>query len=179
MLVIVSNHLLKRTKIILPRDHVVIRINVAWIPTKKELTELLGDIKHDIFLDYPLGRSKPPRPKLSLDEVIGLIPSFSHINYFAVSNVEDPIAVARIKSRLPEGVELVPKIETRKGIESLPEIIDSIKAKYIMLDKEDLYVNVHHDQLQFDALVKKARIACKKKKVGVLELQGVVFAPHE
>jgi len=179
MLVIVSNHLLERTKIILPRDHVVIRINVAWIPTKKKLTDLLRTIKHDIFLDYPLGRSKPPRPKLSLDEVIKLIPSFSHIKYFAVSNVEDPVAVAKIKARLPKNIELVPKIETKKGIEWLPKIIDSIDAKHIMLDKEDLYVNVRHDQRAFDALVKKARMSCKKKGVGVLELQGVVFAPHD
>lgn len=179
MFVVVSNHLLQKTKIVFPRDHVVIRINVAWIRSKKKLVELLGSIKHDIFLDYPLGRSKPPRPTLSLDQVIALTPAFPNIKFFAVSNVEDPVAIAKIKSRLPRHIELVPKIETKKGVDRLPAIIDSIKTKHIMLDKEDLYVNIHHNQALFDALVKKARSSCKKKGVKVLELQGVVFAPHE
>ena len=180
MFIVVSNHVLvKAAKIILPKDHVVIRVNVAWVPTKKKLMDILGSIKHDIFLDYPLGRTKPPQPKLSLDQVIALIPQFPNIKFFAVSNVESPSAIAKIKSRLPAHIELVPKIETRKGVNQLPQIIDSIKTKHIMLDKEDLYVNIHHNQKQFDGLVKKARQTCKKKGVGVLELQGVVFAHHE
>lgn len=178
-MVIVSNHLLEKTKIEFSQEHVVIRINVAWIRTKEELTNLLGKIKHEIFLDYPQGRSKPPRPTLSLDETIELIPRFSNIKYFAVSNVEDPIAVAKIKACLPNSVELVPKIETKIGIEMLSEIIDSIDTKHIMLDKEDLYTNVGLDQVLFEALVEQARQTCKKKGVADLELQGVVFAPHE
>jgi len=179
MVVIVSNHLLTKTQIEFPQNDVVIRINVAWIRSKKKLTELLRSISHDVFLDYPLGRTKPPRPTIALNHVISLIPQFETIKYFAVSNVEDPKAVAAIKSKLPIGIQLVPKIETRKGVTSLPKIIDSINAKYIMLDKEDLYVNVHHNQSLFDTLVKQARAACKKKGVKVLELQGVVFTPHE
>jgi citrate lyase beta subunit len=180
MFIVVSNHVLvKASKIVLPKEHVVIRVNVAWVPTKKKLVDILASIKHDIFLDYPLGRTKPPRPKLTLDQVIALIPQFPNIKFFAVSNVENPVAIGKIKARLPKHIELVPKIETRKGVEQLPEIIDSIQTKHIMLDKEDLYVNIHHNQKEFDALVKKARASCKKKGVGVLELQGVVFAHHE
>lgn len=178
-LVVVSNHLLQKTAIVFPRKRVVIRVNVAWIPNKVRLKDVLSNTKHDIFLDYPLGRSKPPRPKIPLDYVIEQTHAFPHVKFFAVSNVEDPVAIAKIKARLPQGMELVPKIETKKGVERLPRIIDSIEAKHIMLDKEDLYVNVHHNQAVFDRLVKMARTSCKKRRVGVLELQGVVFARHE
>ncbi len=178
-MVIVSNHLLEKTEINFPREHVVIRINVAWIQTKEKLVELLGGISHDIFLDYPQGRSKPPRPTLTLDETIELIPQFPNIKYFAVSNVEDPDAVALIKDRLPESVELVPKIETKRGVEMLKEIVTRIGTKHIMLDKEDLYTNVNLDQEVFEQLVTLARANCKETGVATLELQGVVFAPHE
>lgn len=179
MTVIVSNHLLKRTQIEFPLEHVVMRINVAWIRSNEDLLALLKDIKHDIFLDYPQGRSKPPRPTLTLEETIATIAQFPNIKFFAVSNVEDPVAVAAIKAQLPAGVELVPKIETKKGVESLAEIVDSIQTKHIMLDKEDLYTNVSNDQEAFEALVTLARKTCKEKGVADLELQGVVFAPHE
>lgn len=178
MVIIVSNHLLTKTTIEFPQNNVVIRINVAWIQTQKKLKELLNTIKHDVFLDYPQGRTKPPRPRHTLEDIIALIPSFKTIKYFAVSNVEDPRAIAKIKSQLPQHIQVVPKIETRKGVTTLSKIIDSIDAKYIMLDKEDLYVNVGHNQSSFDTLVRKARATCKRKGVKVLELQGVVFAPH-
>ena len=178
-MVIVSNHLLEKTKIKFPTEYVVIRINVAWIQTKEELLKLLGNIKNDIFLDYPQGRSKPPRPVLTLEETIELIPQFSNIKYFAVSNVEDPQALDDTKARLPKNVEIIPKIETKRGIEMLEDIINKVGIKYIMLDKEDLYTNVDHDQEIFESLVQKARQICKNKGVSDLELQGVVFAPHE
>lgn len=179
MLVIVSNHLLKVMKVEFPREHIVVRINVAWIPTKEGLFELLSTITHDVFLDFPQGRSKPPLPTLNLDEILEIVPQFKNIKYFAISNVEDPIAVAELKARLPESVELIPKIETKKGIEGLVSIIDKIDAKHIMLDKEDIYTNINHNHIEFERLVKLARTTCKKKDVTVLELQGVVFAPYE
>lgn len=179
MLVIVSNHLLKVMKVEFPHEHIVVRINVAWIPTKEALMELLSKTTHDVFLDFPQGRSKPPRPTLTLDEIIEIVPQFKNIKYFAISNVEDPIAVAALKTRLPHAIELIPKIETKIGIEGLEAIIKSIDAKHIMLDKEDIYTNVHHDHKLFEDLVDRARSTCKDNNVQVLELQGVVFAPHE
>src|SRR3989344_268180 len=169
-MIIVSHHLLKKTHIEFPNDHVVMRINVAWIHEVSELIDLLGKIKHDIYLDYPQGRSKPPRPTMTLEEVLELIPHYKNVKYFAISNVEDPQAIARIKARLPKGTGLIPKIETRKGIESLGKIIDSIAAQYIMLDKEDLYIDIERDHELFERLIDQARKTCKEKGVKILEL---------
>ncbi len=179
MLVIVSNHLLGVMKVEFPEEYIVLRINVAWMRSKKDLIDLLKETTHDVFLDFPQGRSKPPRPTLNLDEIIEIIPKFKNIKYFAISNVEDPIAVATLKARLPHTIELIPKIETKIGIEGLEAIIKSIDAKHIMLDKEDIYTNVHHDHKLFEELVEQARTTSKENHVQVLELQGVVFAPHE
>ena len=178
-MIIVSNHLLKKTQLEFPNDKIVMRINVAWIKEKKDLIKLLEEIKHDIYLDYPQGRTKPPQPTLDLDEVIELIPQYKNVKHFAVSNVEDPVAIYGIKSKIPSDTNLVPKIETKKGIETLGEIIDAIKAKPIMLDKEDLYIDVKRDHEEFERLIELARKTCKEKGVKILELQGVVFAPHE
>ena len=177
-MIIVSNHLLNKTKIEFPEDQIVVRINVAWIREKEELIKLLKSTKHDIYLDYPIGRTKPPRPTIKFDEVVELVPLFKQVKHFAVSNVEDPAAIAAIKNRLPQYVNLVPKIETQKGIEALSEIIESISARHIMLDKEDLYVDVNRDHALFEKLIDVARETCKKKAVKVLELQGVVFTPY-
>lgn len=178
-MLIVSHHLLKMAKVEFPLEHIVMRINLAWMKSKEEMLETLRNIKHDIYLDYPQGRSKPPRPIITLDEAVDAIPKFRNIKYFAVSNVEDPVSITAIKSCIPEHVEIIPKIETRAGIESLEKIIDSIAAKHIMLDKEDIYTNVNHDHELFVELVRMAREKCKMKNVKVLELQGVVFAPHD
>lgn len=179
MLVIVSNHLLGVMKVEFPEEHIVLRINVAWLRSKKDLIDLLKETTHDVFLDFPQGRSKPPRPVLNLDEILKIVPKFKNIKYFAISNVEDPEAVFALQTRLPKEVELIPKIETKKGIEELASIVDRISAKHIMLDKEDIYTNIHHDHAEFERLVTLARTTCKKKGVKVLELKGVVFAPHE
>jgi len=178
-MIIVSNHLLKKTDINFLENNTVIRINVAWVKNKAELIELLNQIQNDIYLDYPQGRNKPPRPTLQLDEVMELIPNYDHIKHFAISNVEDPGKIFEIQNRLPSKVNLVPKIETQIGVENLEEIIDKIEAKYIMLDKEDLYIDVDTDQEVFENLIELARKTCKEKMVKILELQGVVFAPHE
>lgn len=178
-MIIVSHHLLKKTAINFPEDHVVMRINVAWMKNKEELMESLERIAHDIYLDYPQGRTKPPKPTIKLEEVIEIIPSYEQIKHFAVSNVEEPEKINEIKVRLPEKVNLVPKIETKAGIENLGEIIDKIGATHIMLDKEDLYIDVNKDHEVFEKLIEKARKTCKEKGVKILELQGVVFSPHE
>src|SRR3989344_3225173 len=99
-MIIVSNFVLEKNHFPLPA-HVVVRVNVAWIKTKEELEQVLEGITHSIYLDYPQGRSKPPRPTLSLEETIEFAHLFPHVKYFAVSNVEDPEAIYEIKLRLP------------------------------------------------------------------------------
>lgn len=176
-MIIISHNILFKTDLYLP-PHVVMRVNVAWQKNIEEVENVLSRLKHDIYLDYPQGRTKPPRPTLTLDEAIEIAHKFDHVKYFAVSNVEEPDAIFLIKKRLPSRIELVPKIETKKGIENLEKIIKKIKAKYIMLDKEDLYVDVNKDYNLFENLVEVARKTCKKCGTHGLELQGVIFSPY-
>ncbi|OHA65127.1 MAG: hypothetical protein A2672_03265 [Candidatus Wildermuthbacteria bacterium RIFCSPHIGHO2_01_FULL_49_22b] len=177
-MLIVSNHLMAKGGFVLP-DHAVVRVNVAWIPTKEKLVETLGEIKHDIYLDYPQGRTKPPKPTIALHETIAIIPQFPQIKHFAVSNVEDPEAIHAIKTQLPSHVGIVPKIETRRGIENLEAIVEKIQNRYIMFDKEDLYLDVDRDPVQFEALIDLARQKSKKLGIEILELHGVVFLPYQ
>lgn len=177
-MLLVSHHLLFKTTVDFPKDKVVLRINVAWIKHKKELVKLLSELQHDIYLDYPQGRSKPPRPSLTLSEVIELVHKFPNVKYFAVSNVEDPKKITAIKKKLPAYVEVVPKIETDLGVRNMPEIIKALGTKYVMLDKEDLYIDVKRNAKKFENLITLARNSAKKAKINLLELHGVVFLPY-
>lgn len=175
-MIIVSNYILEKNHFPLPA-HVVVRVNVAWVKTAEELERILEGIAHDIYLDYPQGRSKPPRPTLGLEEIIAFAHRFPRVKYFAVSNVENPHAIHSIQQRLPPHIAVVPKIETRKGIEALEQIIEKIGAKYIMLDKEDLYTDVEKDAALFEELIERAREKTVRAGAEVLELHGVVFGP--
>ncbi len=173
-MIVVSNYILEKNHFSLPA-HVVVRVNVAWVKTAKELEMILKSIAHDVYLDYPQGRSKPPRPTLTLEETIAFAHRFPHVKYFAVSNVENPHAIHSIQRRLPARISVVPKIETQKGIEALEHIVEKIGAKYIMLDKEDLYVDVDRDAALFEELIERAREKTERAGAEVLELHGVVF----
>lgn len=173
-MIIVSNYILERNHFPLP-SHVVVRVNVAWVKTTEELERILASITQDIYLDYPQGRSKPPLPTLGLEEVIAFAHRFPRVKYFAVSNVENPLAIHSIQRRLPPHIAVVPKIETQKGIEALEQIIKKIGAKYIMLDKEDLYIDVERDAALFEELIERTREKAERAGAEVLELHGVVF----
>ncbi len=173
-MLIVSNYLFSKSDIKFPED-VIVRINIAWIKDLNELKKLLAETKHDVYLDYPQGRTKPPRPTITLIEALALVRTYKNVKYFAVSNVEDPDSIEAINSLLPKVVKLVPKIETRKGIQNLDLILTKTKAKHIMLDKEDLYLDAHADSTLYEDLVDQARQKCAGLGVAVLELHGVVF----
>lgn len=177
-MLLISNHLLGKGGLSFP-NNTVIRVNVAWIPTKEELIETLKKITHEIYLDYPQGRTKPPQPKISLEDTIMIAHQFSQIKYFAVSNVEDPQKIYKIKEQLSDNINLVPKIETKQGINNLEKIIKKINPTYIMLDKEDLYLDVKRNSRLFQTLVNLARKKSKILGIKILELHGVVFLPFE
>ena len=174
-LIVVSNHLFATTHVKFPGD-IVVRVNLAWLKDTKTAIATLGKIKHAIYLDYPQGRSKPPRPTITLSEALQMATMFKNIKYFAVSNVEKPEKIAKIRSRLPAHIELVPKIESKKGVEHLPGIMKSAKSRCAMLDKEDLYTNVGCKMKPYEKLIKDARAHAKKSGFKLIELQGVVFA---
>lgn len=175
-MIIVSNHLLSTTNLKFD-SNIVMRVNLAWIPTIQEASELLKNLKgHFIYLDYPQGRTKPPTPTITLDEAIELANKTSNVRYFAVSNVEDPVAISAIYNKLREGIELVPKIETAMGIHNFEVIVESIEADYVMLDKEDLWIDVSRQTGLFNEQVELIRRKADDCGVRLLELQGVVFS---
>ena len=61
-MILISNHLTEMSQFNSLND-VVIRINMAHVKNQTELDKYLK-VPHDIFLDYPKGRTKPPVPTL-------------------------------------------------------------------------------------------------------------------
>lgn len=157
---IISNYATDKIKI--DTDYVT-RVNLAWVKPG-EAREVLGGISGDVYLDYPSGRTKPPKPKMTIDEAIDLANEFN-VRYFAVSNVESVDEIKKIKSRITS--EFVPKIETVKGVKNINEI--ALEVDMIMLDKEDLYVNCGGNK--YEELIEEVR----KADVSILELIGVIF----
>lgn len=158
----------------------LIRINLAWTGGVDDVKKIIdGANGHKIWLDYPTGRTKPPKPSMSLMDAIKICREFAaNIEYFAFSNAEDPNLIELIRALVPENVKLAPKVETIFGVDHLEEIIKASKADLIMLDKEDLYVDTNASPDKFNEHVSKARIWCKTNNVICLELKGVVFS-HE
>jgi citrate lyase beta subunit len=153
----------------------IIRVNVAWLKSKEEADELLESLEGQrIWFDYPTGRTKPPKPKFSLQEAVEFTKKYG-VEYFAFSNAENGDFIKGLRSSVPENVKLVPKVETKKGIENLREILSSAKTDVIMLDKEDLYVDVGCDSDEFERLVSDCKEKCKELNATCLELKGVVF----
>ena len=74
-----------------------------------------------------------------------------------------------MKLIIPKRVTIVPKFETAKGIENFAEIILNAETDTAMLDKEDLYRSVKHDNERFTKLVTLVR---KKARSGFDAVQG-------
>lgn len=172
-MLVISNNL--RGKIPIPRD-AVIRVNVAWLRNKRELKNVIESNRaRIIFLDFPNGRLKPPRPKLKFNDILLVMKKYKKINFFAVSNAGDPAHVARIRKVIPGYVKLVPKIETIRGVNNIKELFRESQSDVFMLDKEDLYLSVSADTNLYNKLVTRTRNSCRKLNITLLELQGVIF----
>jgi 3'-phosphoadenosine 5'-phosphosulfate sulfotransferase len=160
----------------IPKEAVV-RVNMAWVRSISELEEILeNNVQKEVFLDYPEGRAKPPKPILPIEIAYIMCNKYTNIKYFAVSNVEEVKKVKIIQSNLPEYVKFVPKIETVEGVRNLTKLISECKIEILMLDKEDLYTDVNKDNDKFFIYVDLSRKICKQLNVNLLELEGVTFA---
>lgn len=169
---LISNHLLTLSEFSNLGDDIVIRINLAHVKDKGELNKFLA-IPNDVFLDYPRGRTKPPIPKLELEETMALVKKYKNIKYFAVSNFEESEDVKIFSDQLPSYVKLVPKIETARGVMNLEDILDQ-GVEYVMLDGQDLYTDIANNHMFLKAKTKVKEL-CFIKSVNLLELYGVVF----
>ena len=172
-MILLSNNL--HGKMPLPKD-AVIRINSAWVTSVEELEEIVKlNEKSEIFLDFPSGRTKPPKPVITLMELIMVATKYENIRYFAVSNAEDKEFLAHIRRMLPDYTELVPKIETISGVRKIEQIIEASKCRKVMLDKEDLYLNCGTDAELYEDNMEALKVLCRDNNVHVLQLCGVVF----
>jgi hypothetical protein len=81
-----------------------------------------------------------------------------------------------LRKEVPKHIQLIPKIESVKGIKNVIDICRAGKTDIIMLDKEDLYTDLNRDSIKFNHWVEIARGICKENNIEVLELQGVIFA---
>ena len=171
-MLIVSNHAFEH---IGSPTNAIIRLNLAWMASRDEAERTLANLRGaEVYLDFPQGRSKPPKPVVTLDEAIELANKYG-VKYFAVSNVETPLTLLGIKTLLHPDIEMVPKIETATGVANLKEIITKTGVKYIMLDAEDLWTDVNHDSNEFNRLKEITRKHGAECGVHVLELAGVIF----
>lgn len=173
-MVLISNHVLSLSEIKLGED-VVIRINIAWVRDIVELKGLLETTAHNIFIDYPESRTKPPVPSLNYSVVVETIQDYPNVKYLAVSNIESGTTAGLYRQSMCNGVSFVPKIETERGIQNLVKIIIGAEPEYIMLDTEDLFLDMKGDANKYNHLLGIMDRICKLHKVKILKLHGVVF----
>jgi citrate lyase beta subunit len=172
---LVISHFVRTIKMQYP-PAATVRINCAWLESADELVQTIDSIEgHDLWVDLPTGRTKPPRPRLQWTDVREVINRSKKVRYFAISNAEAGEKVKAIRDTVADHICIIPKIETRRGVERLEEIVRCAKTDTVMLDKEDLYFSVDGDTARFDALVESVRVQGKKLRIRVLELKGVVF----
>lgn len=157
-------------------ENAVIRINTAWVNTVDSLRNELVRLKdREIYLDYPIGRSKPPCPQMSWSDILLIANEFDNVKYFAWSNAEnaDDLEFARMK--LVDRIKLVPKIETLIGVLHLDEIVKAAKTDLIMLDKEDLYVASKSAEI-YSHFLEYVRKKTKELNIEMIELKGIIFS---
>ena len=166
-------------------DDVVLRINLAWCNNLEELKEKLSNEKNTkFFLDLPQGRIKPPNNKYSLEEMIPILESNKQIKYFAVSNVEGKNDLQPFLDKLPDHINIVPKIESPNSILNIKEICDALKTeeKVVMLDHDDLFSSIirkNENKNNFQKYIRKLIDFCEKENISLLRTVGVMFSDDE
>ena len=166
-------------------DDVILRINLAWCNNLEELKEKLSNVKNGkFFLDLPRGRIKPPNNKYSLEEMIPILESNKQIRYFAISNIETKNDLQPFLDKLPDHINIVPKIESPNAILNIKEICDALKTekKIVMLDHDDLFSSIIHnneDKNSFQKYIRKLIDFCEKENISLLRTVGVMFSDDE
>lgn len=167
----------------IPKD-AIFRINLAWINSLDELKLILEKHHdHEIFLDLPQNRTKPPNNKYSMEEIEPILQNFSNIKYFAISNVDSGNDLQPFLKFLPKNVIPVPKIESPNGVKNIENISNLLPdEKLVMLDHDDLYSKIlknNEDPNNFQNYIKSLIEFCDKNNVTLLRTIGVVFGDNE
>ena len=138
----------------------IYRINLAWVNDLDELEKLLKKhSKHEIFLDLPIRRIKPPHNSYNLKEIIPFINNNTNI-------------------------KLIPKIENIIGIKNIEQITKKLpyKEKIIMLDHDDLFSDLLKNENNFTNFKKyftQLVEFCNGNNIKLLRTIGVVFSDDE
>jgi len=167
----------------IPKDS-ILRINLAWVNSIKELEIILKkNSSSDIFLDLPVGRTKPPNNKYSLEDIVVILSNNINIKYFAISNVNSPENIVDIIEKIPDHVSLVPKIESPKGVKNIKEITEVLGSnKIIMLDHDDLFSNLikmNEEPEKFKEYIFNLTKFCRENNIIMLRTIGVIFSDEE
>ena len=163
-----------------PED-TVFRINLAWVDTIDQLEKSLSNyLDHRIYLDLPVGRTKPPNNSYSIFELENIIKKYENIDYLAISNVESPDDIKNYISIFSKNLTIVPKIESKKGVDGLLEICNALNnKKIIMLDHDDLFADLIKKQVppsEFINYIRETEIFCRNNSIALLKTRGVVFS---
>ncbi len=165
-------------------ENSILRINLAWINSIEELEIILQKNNNsDIFLDLPVGRTKPPNNKYSFEDVVLILQKNENIKYFAISNVNSADNIKELIKKIPKHVSLVPKIESPEGVKNIGEITKILgDKKIIMLDHDDLYSNLikkNEKPEKFKEYILNLSNFCQKNNVIMLRTIGVIFSDDE
>jgi len=162
----------------------IFRINLAWVNSINDLKSLLEKHQeHKIFLDMPIGRTKPPNNKYSFEDLISILNSNKNIQFFAISNVDSKKDLEPFQQSIPEHITIVPKIESPSGVENIEEIVNSLgDKKIVMLDHDDLFSNTikqNQSPSDFKDYFTKLVNYCNSHEITLLRTIGVVFSEQE
>ena len=166
-------------------DNTILRINLAWCSSVKQLRNILeGHKNNSIFIDLPIKRIKPPNNKYTLNDLISVISSYSQIKYFAISNVESASDLEDYIQKIPPNIILVPKIESPIAIQNISEIVNAIPTdkKVLMLDHDDLFSRITKNNESIDnfqSYIQKLSDYCSSNKITLLRTIGVIFSDEE
>jgi len=164
-------------------ENTVIRINLAWIENLDKLEASVSDFSNDIFIDIPVGRTKPPNNTYSIDDLKPIFARNKNIRYLAISNVESPDHIKSFIKFFGEKISIIPKIETKKGIDNILEISKGmVGEKIIMLDHDDLFSDLIRNGVsssKFFEYIEELERFCKKNSVRLLKTRGVIFSDKD
>ena len=166
-------------------DNTILRINLAWCNSVKQLRNILeGHKNNSIFIDLPIKRIKPPNNKYTLNDLISVISSYNQIKYFAISNVESANDLEDYIQKIPPNIILVPKIESPIAIQNVSEIVNAIPTdeKILMLDHDDLFSKIIKNNESIDSFqnyIQKLSDYCNSNKIILLRTIGVIFSDEE
>ena len=166
-------------------DNTILRINLAWCSSIKQLRNILeGHKNNSIFIDLPIKRIKPPNNKYTLNDLISVISSYNQIKYFAISNVESANDLEDYIQKIPPNIILVPKIESPIAIQNVSEIVNAIPTdeKILMLDHDDLFSKIIKNNESIDSFqnyIQKLSDYCNSNKIILLRTIGVIFSDEE